>query len=343
MANPDIADPQQATILPARVPTQRHAIVMLVAATFCWGMTFPLVKNWQQVAGVCPGGDVLASLTLIGIRLPFALALFAIIRPQLVKGLSRRDVLLGFVLGLVNVVGFILQVVGLAQTTPALSGFLTSLASAWVPILGFVLFRTSVRRATLFGLGLGIAGATVLGMSPDQAWSMGGGESLTLIGSFIFGLVIVLVDRVGRSVSPGHLTVGFLAGTGIPALALAFVWAVTGPGIGAWLSWTHAMVRNLTAVRDLVLLTIFGSVLATHWFTMYQPRVSAGRAALIYLLEPVFASSLSILWGHDRLTSRLVLGGSLILLGNVLVELPVWYRDFQNNREKEAEPSTPLR
>jgi drug/metabolite transporter (DMT)-like permease len=58
----------------------------------------------------------------------------------------------------------------------------------------------------------------------------------------------------------------------------------------------------------------------------YQPHVSAGRAALIYLLEPVFATAFSVAWGHDPLTARLFLGGGLILAGNLLIEVPYWVR-----------------
>jgi drug/metabolite transporter (DMT)-like permease len=74
------------------------------------------------------------------------------------------------------------------------------------------------------------------------------------------------------------------------------------------------------------MLTVFCSVLAFHWMMTYQPRVAAARAALIYLLEPVFASCFSILWGLDDLTLRLLLGGGLIMGGNLLVELPGWLK-----------------
>jgi len=77
--------------------------------------------------------------------------------------------------------------------------------------------------------------------------------------------------------------------------------------------------------RDLGLLTLLCTVLPFHWFNVYQPRVPASRAALIYLLEPVFASLFSLLWGHDTLALPLLVGGGLILAGNALVEVPVWF------------------
>jgi drug/metabolite transporter (DMT)-like permease len=48
------------------------------------------------------------------------------------------------------------------------------------------------------------------------------------------------------------------------------------------------------------------------------------RAALIYLLEPVFSAAFSLWWRLDQLTGPLLLGGGLVLAGNLLVELPRW-------------------
>jgi drug/metabolite transporter (DMT)-like permease len=62
--------------------------------------------------------------------------------------------------------------------------------------------------------------------------------------------------------------------------------------------------------------------------------VPASRAALIYLLEPVFAAVLSIVIGHDSVTGRLVLGGAIIICGNALVELPLWIRSYRARRRQ---------
>jgi drug/metabolite transporter (DMT)-like permease len=297
---------------------------MLLLGTLFWGLSFPLVKNWQNAAKTCPGGEMFATLTLIAVRMILAQLLFAVFQPHLFSAPSRRAHGMGLLIGLVNCLGFVLQVLGLASTTPALSGFFTSLASAWVPVLVWLYSRQPVRGATLLGLGLGIGGTAALGIDSSQGWRLGMGETLTLLSSLIFAVAILLVDRLGRTVPSGHLTIGFMAGHGFPALLLALVWAAGGAGMEACFAWTISLLQDPSILVDIGLLTVFCTVFSFHWMTVYQPRVSASRAALIYLLEPVFASVFSIAWGHDRLTLRLVLGGTLILLGNVLVELPIW-------------------
>lgn len=54
-----------------------------------------------------------------------------------------------------------------------------------------------------------------------------------------------------------------------------------------------------------------------------QPLVSPAKAALIYLLEPAWCLLFSVLFGHDKLTQTLILGGVLILLGNLVPLVPV--------------------
>ena len=305
------------------------ATAMLVFITLLWGLSFSLMKNWYNAADSCPGGPIMSGLTIVVLRMFLAIGVLGVFVPRLLVAPTRREFLIGFLLGVVNSVGFVLQVVGLAWTSPALSAFVTSLASAWVPLLMFVLFRISAHRLTLIGLILGIGGAAVLGLQPTDAAtnvSFGWGEILTFLSTWSFALVIVFLDRWGRGVQSAHFTVAFLTGTGIPALVFAVVILAGRSELLPWLKWTSITFQDPHVLRDLGLVTVLCTVLTFHWFNVYQPRVAASRAALIYLLEPVFASIFSILWGHDVVSARLLLGGGLILVGNVIVEIPSWLR-----------------
>jgi drug/metabolite transporter (DMT)-like permease len=163
---------------------------------------------------------------------------------------------------------------------------------------------------------------------------MGFGDGLTVLSSVAFAFFILSLDRLGRTVNSSHLTLMLIAVTGLPALFLAVGVAAWLGQLIPWLNWLMEILRQPAVVRDVLLLTMLSTILATHLMSTYQPRVSASRAALIYLLEPVFAAVLSIIVGHDSVTGRLVLGGALILSGNALVELPLWIR---NRRGKAPE------
>jgi drug/metabolite transporter (DMT)-like permease len=224
--------------------------------------------------------------------------------------------------------GFALQVQGLAHTSPALSGFITSLCSAWVPLLAFFVLRTPIAGITVLGLLLGVSGTAVLGLDLSKGWALGVGEGMTLIASVFFAVQVLLLDRLGRQVRSTHLTMGFLGTTGGLALGQALLIAIEGPGLPSWGAWLGEILVQPTVLRDLLLLTLLSTVLAFHWMNTYQPFVSVGRVALIYLLEPVFAALFSIIWGLDLVTWRLFLGGGLILGGNLLIEVPYWLHQW---------------
>jgi drug/metabolite transporter (DMT)-like permease len=295
---------------------------MLILVTACWGLSFPLTKSWQNGASGCPAGAAVAGLTLIAVRTLLALLLLAAFWPSLVWRPSRREHGIGLLLGLTNFLGCAAQVLALADTTPARAGFLASLSAAWVPLLAFLALGRSVRRVVLLGMVSALTGAFVLGPVGRWGGMPGTGEWLALASSVVLAVQVLLLDGLGKGAGAGHLTVGFLAGTGLPALACAAAGTACDPGVTTWLSWVGQTLRDPPVWRDLALLTLFSTVLATHWLVIYQPRVPANQAAVIYLLESVFAVAFSILWGYDQVTLPLALGGALIVTGVLLVELP---------------------
>jgi drug/metabolite transporter (DMT)-like permease len=318
------------SVAPATSPAR--AVFMLVFVTSLWGISFPLMKNWQDAAQACPGGAVVSSATVIALRMFLTMPLLMALSPQALRQATLGEHAAGAVIGLAFFAGFILQVIGLAWTTPALSAFLTSLGCLWVPVLAWLVGRVRVSGLTLAGIATGIGGAAILSKL-DRGWDiqLGLGEGLTIIASLIFAVQILLLDRFGKRVRPGHLTFSFIGVTGIAAAFLACSEAARGPGIAAWLDWVVGMLRDPHIIVDLALLTVLCTLLAFQWMNAYQPHVSASRAALIYLLEPVFAAVFSVLWGHDAVTLRLLLGGAVILGGNLLVELPGMLRERAKN------------
>ncbi len=305
------------------------ATLMLVLVTLLWGATFPLMKEWQDSAkdawqeAIPNDGrrDLLASFTLLGVRMTLSMLLLAFLRPQLARA-PVREHRWGLAVGVLFAIGCGFQFVGLARTTPALSAFITSLASAWVPVLAFCLLGVSATGLTLLGLCIGLGGVATL---PNE-WALAGGEGLTFISTIPFALQILLVDRLGKRMNPAHLTLGMLTMAGVSGLLFAGVVAWHDPGASAWAEMTAELLARpnvLAAFLGLIAL----AVATFHWMNIFQPRVPASRAALIYLLEPLFAALFSIALGYEGVTQRLLIGGALIVAGNLLAELPGWLRE----------------
>jgi drug/metabolite transporter (DMT)-like permease len=306
---------------------ERFATFMLLLVTLFWGMSFPWLKDWLRQAGPCPGGEALGALTMLGVRMSAAFAVIAVCMPRQTFLATPREHAAGAAIGLVFGLGSFLQTWGLNTTTPALSAIFTSLACAWVPLVARVFFALRPSAWTMAGFVLSVSGTLVFAV-PDRDQMLGTGlrpgDWLTMLASLAFACQILSLDRLGRHARPGRLTAGFFAAQGIVGLALAVPVAAAGPGLPAWWDWTCGMLQNREALWSLVWLTLVPAVLGFHWMNKYQPRVSASRAALIYLLEPVFAAVFSVSRGKEPVTVALLVGGSLILAGNALAEMPNW-------------------
>jgi drug/metabolite transporter (DMT)-like permease len=281
------------------------------------------MKDWHDRGHDCPGGPAVAGLTMIALRMALCLLLLAAVQPRLFRA-PRRAYAAGAIVGFTFFLGFALQVWGLAYTTPAHSGFFTSLCSAWVPLGAWLWYRARPGLWPLLGLGLGVAGTAALTVTGGDsggplAWA---GDLLTLVASAFFGAQVLLLDRLGRVVEPAQTSPAFFAATGLGAAVALAVCVAFGPGFASWAEWTAATLALPGQWWRFGFLVVVSTYLAFHWMNTYQPRVPAMRAALVYLLEPVFAALTSVAVGFDRPSWGLAAGGALILAGNLLVEVP---------------------
>jgi len=293
----------------------------LVAVVLFWGLSFSLMKHWHMAAEEWSDGQVMlqaqASLALMAVRMSLAALCMACFRPVVSFTRDRAAWTAGTCVGLSMWVGLGLQLLGLAFTTPAMSSFFTSLASFFAPVL---LLALGVRQSPWLWAGLGVAlvGGVVM---VEGGWRFGSGEGLTALAAVFFGLQVVVLDRMGGGLNSYRLSLAFMtvnAVASVLGVAGLIAWEGNGPG---FLTWLAAMLSQPAVLFDMLMLLALPTLVGFGWMNRYQPLVGAGRAALIYLLEPVFATAFSLAYSHETLGWHLLLGGILVLGGNLVGEL----------------------
>ena len=281
-------------IEPRRVapPPRWQADLALVVAAFFFGTTFIVVQDAVERADPLP---FLAVRFLIGAAV---LAVVARRRPR-----TERELRHGVIAGAALLVGYVAQTVGLQYTTAATSAFITYMLVVFVPLLSYAVTRERPHALVIAGVALAVVGLGLLTGGADVGF--GRGEVLTLGCAVAFGIHLVFLGEVAARHDPIRLTTVQLATVGGACLAPAVVQglALDAPALGA-AAFTGVFA---TAV----------SFLAMVWA---QRIVSPSRAALILLLEPVFAALLSAVTG-ESITATSALGGALILLAVVVAEV----------------------
>ena len=297
MTSPDAAKRQNLT-----------AHLLLVAVTLVWGCTFPLVK--AALRDVSP---LLFNL----LRMALASAILLAANHRSLLALTKAQLQLTALAGILLALGYELQTTGLTHTTPSKSAFLTGLVVVFVPLLstlpGIRAAGTPRPHAAAFlGALVAFAGIVLLTSEPHAGLAllsgMHGGEWLTLGCALAFAFHLLTLARATHIAARALGTLQIVFAT---VTMLVFLPLDHPPHI----HW------NSTVAAALAVTSILATAAAFTIQSWAQQHLPASHTALIFTLEPVFAWLTSLLFLGERLGPRNLTGAALILLGVLLAEL----------------------
>ena len=269
------------------------SFLALVAVTAVWGSTFPLSK------------DLLTRIPVtdyLGLRFLLAAAVLGLARPGIVRRIDRRSLGVGAALGLCYAAGQALQFFGLPHTSATVSAFVVSMYVVFTPLLAALLLRERPGGATLFAAVL--AGAGVGAMSL-RGWALGTGEALTLAAAALYGLHILGLSRWA---------------TGRTAYSLTFVQLLTiGGCLLAWGAHDGVQGPRPDDVMTFLYLSVVAGAGAMLVQTWAQSHVSSAAAAVVMVLEPVWAAFFGVAVWQEPLAGRTVVGGALVVCASLMV------------------------
>lgn len=286
----------------SRAQTLAFAALLTLAAA--WGSTFFLIKDLATRLGV---------LDLLAVRFTVAavaLAVLAAPRLRIDATVLRRGVPLGLLYGSAQ----ILQTAGLSLTSASVAGFVTGLYVVLTPLLGALLLRSRVDRATGAGAVLAAVGLGVLSLDGLVGVGGGGGEALTLASAAVYALHILALSRWSDPARALGLSLVQLV-----VIALLCTAAALWPDARG-----HVGVTLPTTAYDwwsVLYLAVVAGALAMVLQTWAQAHVEPSRAAVVMAMEPVWAAAFAVALGGERVTARMVLGGCAIVAAMYLVEL----------------------
>ncbi len=158
-----------------KIPKSIQADLALIVITFVWGSTFTVVKN--SLAFISP-------ILLVAVRFWIAAAVILIFMPGQIRKLSAKSLCQGLALSTILLGSFIFQTLGLRNTSPSYSAFITALSVLLVPLFGFIFFRDRPRLQTVAGVILATVGLWVLLVNIQQM-KIGSGEIPVIVVRFI--------------------------------------------------------------------------------------------------------------------------------------------------------------
>lgn len=270
----------------------------LLAATLFWGSSFVILKNTLESVGI---------LWILAVRFSIAALLLALIAGKRLRKMDRQSVRGSVLIGLSLAAAYIVQTYGLKYTTPGKNAFLTSTYCVLVPFLAWGVYRRRPDPAHIVAALLCITGIGFVSLGGESA-QLNLGDVLTLFCGFFYAMLILLMERyVPRSDALCVSAIEF-------AVAALVCWAGT-------LLFESAPAQLSPSVWGSILyLSLACTALCFFlqaWGIQYTP---SSTAAVILCLEAVFGALFSILFYHEPMTVKLVIGFALIFLSVVIAE-----------------------
>ena len=269
-------------------------VLTLIGITVVWGTSFVVVKGALETIPVP---------LLLALRFSLAAACFVFVR------FDRRALWPALWLGLLAFAGFATQTIGLSITTASRSAFITGFAVVLTPAVAAVWFRQRpAARAYLASL-VALAGLALLTLRGSDAEGINSGDVWTLGTALAYALYVVYLGQVA-----GRASVPALAGMQhLPMAVLAWLWAL--PHLGAL---AHVPATTYLAIAYLAL--VVTAVVA--WLQVHAQRVvPATLTAIIFVLEPVFASLFAWWLAGEVLGPAGWAGGGLVIVAMLVSEL----------------------
>lgn len=268
----------------------------ILLATLFWGMTFAFIKD--AVA-------VLSPFNFLFWRFAIASILLLIIFWQKIK-LNPQTFTYGIVLGLLlaGTVGF--QTIGLRYTTASTASFITGLSVVLVALFES-LGNKRWPSLYLFGsIALAIIGIGFITLTNRIAINQG--DLWILLCAFCFAGYILAAGKASHIHQPFTLTL--LQSSVVCLLA----------GSTSILTTGIVVPMHLHVWISILFCSIFASILAFILQLHFQKYVSASKTAIIFSLEPVFATITAAIYLHEYLTVQFFVGAVLIFAAILISE-----------------------
>ncbi len=276
---------------------------MLLMAAVIWGGSFSILKD---------AFDTMTPAWLIAIRFILSGTVMAIVfNKRLRENLDGSHLLAGGLAGVTGGLGYVVQNLGLADTTASNNAILTATYCVMVPFLAWGLLHrrpkaTNVVAAVIALVGIGLISLNGATLTLALRW----GDWMTLLGALFFAVQIIVLSQVGRLHDIATMTVVEMFAQGLVSLVVALA---IEPAPSAELGTSF--------VLQMAYLVLLASCATMIFQNVGQKHVPPAQASLLLCLESVFGALFSVLFFGEVLTPQLLGGFCLIFVSVVLSEV----------------------
>jgi drug/metabolite transporter (DMT)-like permease len=279
------------------------AEMSLIATTAIWGSTFLLIKL------LVSGDGSFSPFALLTVRFTLAtIVSFVIFRPK--KLPNKIEIVGGIIIGVAAFAGYAMQTIGLVYTTPAKSGFITSLFVLLIPFLSRLWEKEKVSVPVYLALIPAAFGLWAISGVGKTIGEINPGDKITLLCAFSYAFQIVGIQIYTKR---GDWKWLIIFQFGLIAIFSALLLPFEKP---------IAFVWNTENVLGVIYLAVVASVGALGVQMFAQRFTTSAKASLIYIAEPIFAAGFAWVLAGQGMSNWELVGAGAILVSMIVGRIP---------------------
>jgi len=286
------------------------ADMSLLLVAIVWGGGFIAVKGAL---------DSISPFYIMAMRFGISVIIMLLFFRKKIKHITKNQLAVGTLVGLLLFLGFAAQTVGMKYTTAGKNAFLTGTNVVIVPFLYWAISKRKPDTYSLVSAFLCFIGIGMLTL--DGGIRIGLGDGLTLLCAVFFAAHIVSVGFYTEKVGAITLVIIQLGSAAVFSLIAALIFEPMPKAL------------NSDTIFAIGYLAIFSTMIAFIIQNVAQKYTTSTHAAIILCLESVFGSILSVLMLNEIFTSKMIIGCLTIFIAIITTETK-W--DFLKKKKVSA-------
>ena len=281
-------------------------LVLLIIINLLWASTFIFGKILLE------DHNLPVSLIISFRFLVAGITVWLIFRKKI--SFSKNVMIKGSIIGVINGLAMIFQLVGLKYTTASNSGFLTATYILFLPFVEKLFWKNKIRNIVLLSVFTAFIGVYLLSVQDFGTINFNIGDIYTIICGMTFAFQIMFISHFTKEENLYSLIfIQFVVSAIIGLGYLAYEIFAFGVEIDL------AGMLDPAAISSLVFLAIFATFIPFSLQFYVQKRIQPTAAGLAYLMEPIFTVILAVIFLSEGFGWQTFFGILLILSGIVMV------------------------
>ncbi len=238
-------------------------------------------------------------------------------------------------MGLLLLVAFMFQMVGLNMTTPSICAFITATYVVLVPFLDLIIYKKQVGINEIFGAILCVIGIFIISVTDKLTISTG--AIIVFICAVCYAFQVCYTGIATKKHDAMALSLVMMNFVAISSFVIA-------AALAAYNKKLPTLMPMAEGIFWLIFIGLFSTCVAFSLQVVAQKHVESTKASIIMSMESVFAIIFSVAIYKEAVSFRLILGSVLIFAAVIisqikLVKLPKLDELDESNELSELDKS----